>query len=81
MNWQLKESFTTFLSLKIEDLQCLQQMELALYIYVNSDFASMWHKEHAHLRDSIFSQTGLAILFGGCPIIWSSKLQNCTIKN
>jgi len=49
--------------------------DLTLDMYVDSDFAGMWQKEHAHLQDNILSRTGYVILFGGCPITWASKLQ------
>jgi hypothetical protein len=42
--------------------------DLTLDMYLDSDFAGMWHKEHAHLRDNVLSRTGYVILFGGCPM-------------
>jgi histone deacetylase 1/2 len=44
-------------------------------MYVDSNFAGMWHKEYSHLRDNVLSRTGYVILFGRCPITWASKLQ------
>jgi hypothetical protein len=44
-------------------------------MYVDADFAGTWHKEYAHLRDSVLSCTGYVILYQGCPIHWGSKLQ------
>jgi hypothetical protein len=49
---------------------------LTLDMYVDADFAGMWHKEYAELRDSVLSRTGFVILFCGCPIAWCSKLQS-----
>jgi len=49
--------------------------ELTLDMYVNSDFAGMWHKDHSQLHDNVLSRTGYIILFGNCPITWVSKLQ------
>jgi hypothetical protein len=49
--------------------------DFSLNMYVDADFAGMWHKEHAHLRDSVLSRSGFVILFAGCPITWGSKLQ------
>jgi histone deacetylase 1/2 len=49
--------------------------DLTYDMYVNSNFAGMWHKEYSHLRDNVLSRTGYMILFGGCPIMWASKLQ------
>jgi hypothetical protein len=46
-----------------------------LNAYVDADFAGRWHKEYAHLRDSVLSRTGFILQYCGCPIVWSSKLQ------
>ena len=43
--------------------------------YSDSDFAGLWHKDHAHLHESILSQTGYVITLAGAPIHWVSKLQ------
>jgi hypothetical protein len=48
---------------------------LTLDMFIDANFAGMWHKEYSHLRDSMLSRTGYLILFGNCPITWSSKLQ------
>jgi hypothetical protein len=48
---------------------------LSLNMYVDADFAGMWHKEYAELRNSVLSRTGYVITFCGCPVTWSSKLQ------
>jgi hypothetical protein len=40
---------------------------LMLDMYVDSDFAGMWHKEHSHHRDNVLSCTGYIILFSTCP--------------
>ena len=50
--------------------------DFSLDIYVDADFTGTWHKEYAHLRDSVLSRTGFIITYCGCPIIWSSKLQS-----
>jgi hypothetical protein len=47
----------------------------SLDMIVDSDFAGMWHKEHAELFDNVLSRTGYIITFYGCPISWCSKLQ------
>jgi hypothetical protein len=44
-------------------------------MYVDSNFAGMWHKEHSHLRNNVLSRTGYVIFFVGCPVTWVSKLQ------
>jgi hypothetical protein len=46
-----------------------------LDMYVDADFAGMWHQEHTHLRENVLSRTGYIITFCGCPIHWASKLQ------
>jgi hypothetical protein len=46
-----------------------------LDMYVDADFASMWHQQHSALRDNLLSRTGYIITFCGCPIHWVSKLQ------
>jgi hypothetical protein len=45
-------------------------------MYVDADFAGMWHHEYAELRNCTLSRTGYIITYCGCPIHWSSKLQN-----
>jgi hypothetical protein len=42
--------------------------QLSLDMYVDSDFAGMWQREHTHLRDNVLSRTCYIIFFGGCPI-------------
>jgi hypothetical protein len=46
-----------------------------LDMYVDADFAGMWHQEHSALRENVLSRTGYIITFCGCPIHWASKLQ------
>jgi hypothetical protein len=48
---------------------------LTLDMFVDADFAGMWHKEYAALRSNVLSRTGFVITFCGCPITWCSKLQ------
>lgn len=48
---------------------------LTLDMFVDADFAGMWHKEYAALRTNVLSRTGFVITFCGCPITWCSKLQ------
>jgi hypothetical protein len=47
-----------------------------LDIFVDADFAGLWHKEHSSLCDNVLSWTGFVITFCGCPIHWASKLQS-----
>jgi hypothetical protein len=45
-------------------------------MYVDADFAGMWHQEHSALRENVLSHTGYIITFCDCPIHWASKLQS-----
>ncbi len=50
--------------------------EESLVVCADADFSGNWHKRTAHLDVSTSkSRSGYVILFAGCPIIWSSKLQ------
>ena len=45
-------------------------------VHVDCDFAGNWEKEDAMSDPSTAkSRTGYIISFGGCPVIWASKLQ------
>jgi hypothetical protein len=44
-------------------------------MYVDANFAVMWHQQHSALRENVLSRTGSIITFCGCPIHWVSKLQ------
>jgi hypothetical protein len=51
-------------------------LSLTLDMFVDVNFAEMWHKEYANLCDNVLSRTGFFIItFCGCPITWGSKLQ------
>jgi hypothetical protein len=45
-------------------------------MYVDADFAGMWHREYSELRDCALSRSGYIITYCGCPIHWASKLQS-----
>ncbi len=47
-----------------------------LDMYVDADFAGMWHQQHSALRENVLSRTGYITTFCGCPIHWVSKLQS-----
>jgi hypothetical protein len=49
--------------------------DFQLDMYVDADFAGLWHQQHSALRESVLSRTGYIITFCGCPIHWASKLQ------
>jgi hypothetical protein len=48
---------------------------LELDLYIDADFAGLWNHEDDQDPVSVKSRTGYVITLGGCPIIWSSKLQ------
>ena len=44
--------------------------------FVDADFAGLWDAETAETdRTTARSRTGYVIKYGGCPIVWASKLQ------
>ena len=43
--------------------------------YVDSNFAGLWNFEDDQDLTCVNSRTGYIMLLGGCPLIWSSKLQ------
>jgi hypothetical protein len=50
--------------------------EQSFEVYADADFAGNWNKLTAHKDPSTAkSRSGYVILYAGCPIIWSSKLQ------
>jgi hypothetical protein len=46
-----------------------------LDLYVDADFVSLFRREPDVNPDSAWSQTGLILLFCGCPMLWKSFLQ------
>ena len=46
-----------------------------LECFVDADFAGGFNKERPMNPRDCLSRTGYVVKFGGCPIIWSSKLQ------
>jgi hypothetical protein len=44
--------------------------------YADADFAGAWTLETSDNPTSVKSRTGYLIMFAGCPILWSSKLQS-----
>ena len=49
---------------------------LGLQYYVDADFAGGWLQTDADNPKNLMSRTGYVILYAGCPILWSSKLQS-----
>ena len=49
--------------------------ELNVDCYVDSDFAGLWGYEDDQDLTCVRSRTGYIITIGGCPVLWSSKLQ------
>jgi hypothetical protein len=50
--------------------------DFTLDMYVDTDFAGLWHQQHSALRESVLSRSGYIITYCGCPIHWVSKLQS-----
>ncbi len=46
-----------------------------LECYVDADFAGGWSSGDQTNPESVLSRTGFVIMYAGCPIFWSSKLQ------
>ncbi len=46
-----------------------------LEVYVDADFAGGWSLGDVHNPKVVLSRTGYVIMYAGCPITWSSKLQ------
>ena len=51
--------------------------KIQMDVYVDSDFMGLYGKEKRHDSTNVKSRAGHIILINGCPIIWSSKLQDC----
>ena len=43
--------------------------------FVDADFAGGWSQADSDDADNVMSRTGYVIMYAGCPIMWSSKLQ------
>jgi hypothetical protein len=50
--------------------------EFKMDVYVDSDFMGLYGKELRSDPSNVKSRTGYVICLNGCPIIWSSKLQD-----
>jgi hypothetical protein len=50
--------------------------DFKLDMFIDADFAGMWHREYSELRECALSCTGYIITYCGCPIHWASKLQS-----
>ena len=46
-----------------------------LECYVDADFAGGWKDNDHTSSESVLSRTGYVIMYAGCPITWTSKLQ------
>jgi len=51
------------------------QPDHSLNAYTDANFASCWHQAYSHLHNSVLSQTRYVLVYCGCPISWTSKLQ------
>ncbi len=56
----------------------IDQTKLDLTCYADADFAGLWGVEDPEDKMSSKSRTGYVIFFGGCPLVWASKLQTDT---
>jgi len=52
------------------------RQDFRLDMFVDADFAGLWHRDYAELKECALSRTGFIITYCGCPIHWASKLQN-----
>ena len=43
--------------------------------FVDAGFAGGWSNADADNPDNVLSRTGYVIMYGGCPLLWCSKLQ------
>jgi hypothetical protein len=61
---------------KDKGLQLQPTKDFTLDMYVDADFAGMWHHEFSALQENVLSRTGYIITYCNCPIHWASKLQS-----
>ena len=47
-----------------------------LECYVDADFAGGWRDGDQESPESVLSRTGFVIIYAGCPVTWTSKLQS-----
>jgi len=50
--------------------------QLTMDVYVDSDFMGLYGKELRSDPSNVKSRTGYVINLNGCPVVWSSKLQD-----
>jgi hypothetical protein len=48
----------------------------SLLCYADADFSGGYQKGHTDDPNSAKSRTGYVIIYGGCPLLWNSKLQS-----
>jgi len=58
-----------------ESLIFKPMQKLSLDCYADADFVGLWGQEDDQDPVSVKSHTGYVLLFGGCPLLWVSKLQ------
>ena len=47
----------------------------SLHCFVDADFAGLWNVGDSQDPISVMSRTGFVLFYGGCPLLWLSKLQ------
>jgi hypothetical protein len=53
-------------------------LDKSFEVYADADFAGNWYSKTADEDPSTAkSRTGYVIMYGGCPLLWGSKLQTC----
>jgi hypothetical protein len=52
--------------------------DFCLDMYVDADFAGLWHRQHSNMQECVLSWTGYIITYCNCPIQWVIKLQTET---
>ena len=50
---------------------------LAIDCAVDADFAGNWNPKDAEDPSGVKSRTGFLLTFGGVPLLWKSKMQDC----
>lgn len=63
------------LGTKTEGMTFTPDKDMRLDCYVDADYARLWRHEDDQDPVCVKSRTGYVMTLGGCPLVWSSKLQ------